>query len=303
MILYRRKQLPAYLAELPIVRVGTAAIGAVEEDFAFIRPYTDGELCVSELDAPDAMTLAWQIPSSEELAKSVERCRSRPNATISYTTYGWYWSDIVRFLRGIGSANYKQVVDCPDLSRAKIRALAANLSIIDFLHYAAEAAQEPSLRPTKSEEAKIKQEEKRLFALQKLTAKQRKLPPAGKVTRVPREFSVSSSIKNRVLANHKSCCFFSGISSLKAELHIHHIIPCRVIELLRLSRSLFTAEFNLVPMCADLNLAKSANLSPEDVALCLERFAAPSHPNHGLVKYLRLIQQMQSLDPNPLDAR
>lgn len=279
-----------------MVRIGTAAIGAVEEDFAFIRPYTDGELCISELDAPDVMTLAWQIPSSEEIAKSVERFRRHPTATISYTTYGWYWSDILRFPRGIDSSNYQRIADRPELSRAKIRALSTNVSILDFLHYAAEAAQDPKQHPTKIEAIQIKQEETRLFALLKLADKQRKLTPVKKANREPREFVVSPRIKERVLAHHQSRCLFSGISSLKAELHIHHIIPCRVIELLRLPKALYTAEFNLVPVSADLNLAKSANLSPEDVAKCLEWFAAPSHPNHGLVKYLRLIQQMQGFD-------
>ena len=294
MTLYRQNQIPAYLIELETLRTAKLVMGANDEDVAFFRRFTDGKTCISELEPTDEITIAWTIPTTAELLECVERCRHRDNATISYRALYWRLSDVVHLLRGGGSASYSQISDISELDRAQIRGLASPRSIIPLLRYAAEAAKQPELFPTKAEEERIRIAEKRIFAGLKLEAEKRKFLRTQRTSRDAR-VALSPSVVSRVLANHQSCCFFSGCSSQDTRLHIHHIIPCRIIELLRLPRELFTAEFNLVPVCQDLNLAKSATLTKEDVALYLKRFAEPSHPNHRVLEYLKSVEHLQNL--------
>jgi len=291
--LYRRNVIPAFLVHLDLIRVSEANIGATEDEIASIRPFVTGESCISEKDPPDSMTLAWRILTFDEMTKLVERNRSRLNATIGFTIYDWYLSDVTRIMRGNGSANYRRISECDDLDLKTIGSLAAPVSIIPFLRYARETAQDKRFYPTRAEEAKIKETEQRLFAELKLKAKQRKLKPAHKPYRKSREYSTRPKVKSQVLADHNSKCLFSGVSSLSASLAIHHVIPYRVVELLQLPKELLTEAFNLVPICSDLNSAKSAILSKKDVELYLERFAEPAHPNHRIVKYLELIRKIQ----------
>lgn len=88
-------------------------------------------------------------------------------------------------------------------------------------------------------------------------------------------------------------CFFTGQTAEQIELQVHHIIPRRIIELLDLPRDLFTARYNLICVSAPLNIAKSAKLSKEDIAIYFERFSDPSHRNHPILYYLDLFRQSQ----------
>ena len=111
----------------------------------------------------------------------------------------WRLSDVVHLLRGGGSANYSQIADIPELDRAQIRGLASLRSIIPLLRYAAEAAKQPELFPTKAEEERIRITEKRIFAGLKLEAEKRKFARTQRTSREAR-VALIPSVVSRVLA-------------------------------------------------------------------------------------------------------
>lgn len=96
-----------------------------------------------------------------------------------------------------------------------------------------------------------------------------------------------------IIARDHGRCLFTGQTSDQIELQVHHIISRRIIELLRLTDDLFTAPYNLVTVSAPLNIAKSAQLTSEDIDFYIERFSDPTHPNYRVLYYLDLFRRAQ----------
>lgn len=104
---------------------------------------------------------------------------------------------------------------------------------------------------------------------------------------------VPPKLRAEIISLDGGKCFFTGQTAEQVELTVHHIITRKIIENLDLPRELFTAPYNLICVSASLNIAKSAKLSREDIAIYFERFSDPTHRNHPILRYLSLFQQSQ----------
>ena len=105
--------------------------------------------------------------------------------------------------------------------------------------------------------------------------------------------TVSPKMKNAVLQFHAYSCFFDGKTRPEVPIHVHHVLPRRLIQRLSLPERLYTARENLVACCGGCNIVKSDELSKPDIQFYLKQFADPTHPNNRLIPFLENIRNLQ----------
>ncbi len=107
---------------------------------------------------------------------------------------------------------------------------------------------------------------------------------------------VSPKLRNEILQKYNYRCMFCGNgASDGVKLEVNHIIPRSLIKKLDIDYALYTDPKNLCVTCFSCNRGKSDNLATEDIEFYRVTFSKPEHPNHGLLRYLRKISELQTL--------
>ena len=148
--------------------------------------------------------------------------------------------------------------------------------------------------------AAIKGIEKALFASIKLRAmkqgmKLRKPTTTSQSTKTSSEPQLSPKLRNEILQKYNYRCMFCGNgASDGVKLEVNHIIPRSLIKKLDIDYALYTDPKNLCVTCFSCNRGKSDNLATEDIEYYRNAFSKPGHPNHGLLRYLGKISELQT---------
>ena len=264
---------------------------AEPEDQKLIALYQDilaGRKDVSSLDNEYGLTLAVDIP------KAVLEANGTSDRLFGVACYSWRFYDINYLLKDskpgeavpIGDAGFSEddlvALGKPDQYLAYVRNLEEYAGEPKG-HYFPVELEKQSMEFERKHSAKVRLRQK-LLGLR--SPRSRGL---GDTSRP----AVPEGTRNEVLQFHDYCCVFDGRTRPEFPIHVHHIIPQRLIERLSLPARLFTARENLVACCSGCNIAKSDELSKADVRFYLSKFSGEFHPNNPLLPFLQRIRDLQ----------
>ncbi len=288
----RKHKLPSVFCAFPWVRhrgPGVFADVNTPEDQKLVSLYKRllGDAAdVSELDDVSSLVLAVDIPTS------ILTATGKSGRGFAADCYGWNLYDVNYLLKGTKPSEAAPISEA-GFTDEQLVLLAKDDSYLDYIralevydgrsrgyHFPIELEQE------------IKTMERRMAAkgkLNKLLVGLRDNSPA----KTSPSQKVSESLRNEILQFHNYVCIFDGRCRPEFKMHVHHVIPQRLIKRLALPERLFTARENLVCACSGCNIVKSDELTQADVRFYLVQFANPKHPNHPLVKFLERFQQLQ----------
>lgn len=240
---------------------------------------------IAELDS-HSLFLAADIPDT------INEATGQSRQPYSLKIYTWKLADVEYLLKGIRPAEAIEIRRI-GLSSDDLLHLASNTRYLSFIrdyekgslqsegHYFP-LSLEKKLRVIEDQTAAQVSFRKKLLAL--------KRTPGPRISSSPQ---VTEKIRNKVLQYHNYACIFDGKTRPDFAIHVHHVIPRKLIERLHLPESLFTARENLVASCSGCNITKSDELNPKDIAFYISQFSSLEHPNNALVSYLRKIQELQ----------
>ena len=305
MDVFRKEPIPAIYTELGFVRKSAPFILAdCPEDLSRLRQLQSvatGEVCVSELEWLYTFFVKAELP--DDIAT---RDGSSDNILKWRVFYWKLWDaeSLVKGSRPTEAISYENAgIDADFLD-----SLIHPISCLPMLRETQNLF-EPANGKDKDKGYELKQEtlvaikriEKPLIASVKLrTMKQSmKLPRTStrsKLTKTSGNPQVSPKLRDAVLRNNNYRCLYCGKgASDGAQLEAHHIITRSLINKLHLDPTLHINPENLCAACFSCNRGKSDNLATEDIEFYLNAFSKPEHPNHGLLRYLRKISELQTI--------
>lgn len=243
---------------------------------------------VSALDTEYMLVLAVEVP--EHIAQMTENS----NAGFCPTFYYWNLYDVNSLLNEsqpseaapISTAGFTEdeliMLGKSDRYLAYIRSLEGYAGKPRGHYFPIELEEQIGTFEKKhSEKVKLRQ---RLLGLRE---------PRGKEFLKSTSVSIPEKLRTKVLEYGNYSCLFDGRSRPEYPIHVHHIIPQRLIRQLNLNDRLFLARENLVAVCRGCNIAKSDELSKVDVRFYLEKFSDWNHPNYPLLSSLKKIRAIQ----------
>lgn len=289
-LISRKSKIPTAYTAFPWVRKIRVPFVDCEEDTDVVIRYKRihaGALDVGVLDNQYSLTLAVNIPDD------IEQANGTSNRLYVTDRYYWDYPDVIYLLQN-GSPASVDIAEAgfdtdrlielasPDRCLAYIRAL-EEFSCKPKGHYL----------PIHLEN-KLAQFERQhrggAFLRASLRGLRVDLDPILPSSTIP------ETTRNAVLQYNRYQCIFDGRGRPDHHLHVHHIIPKKLIERLGLSIRLYSARENLVACCAGCNIVKSDKLTPADINFYFSQFSDSHHPNHGILAYLVKIRDLQQFN-------
>ena len=303
MDVYRKEPLPAIYTELGFVRKSAPFILAdCPEDLSSLRKLQSvaaGDACVSKLEWSHTFFVKAELPDD------IATRDGSSDTVIKWRVFYWKLWDaqsLVKDSRPTEAISYEDAgIDADYLD-----SLAHPTSCLSMLRQTQNLFESDNGR-SKGYELKsgmvaaIKEIEKPLIASVKLrTIKQgmklRKPTTTSQSTKTSSEPQLSPKLRNEILQKNNYRCMFCGNGvSDGARLEVHHIISRSLINKLHLDPTLLKNPKNLCAACFSCNRGKSDNLTTKDIEFYLNAFSKPEHPNHGLLRYLRKISELQTI--------
>ncbi len=303
MDVFRKEPLPAIYTELGFVRKSAPFILVdCPEDLSRLRQLQSvaaGEVCVSELE------WLYTFFVKAELPDDIQARDGSSDDVIEWRVFYWKLWDaesLVKGSRPTEAISYENAGINADF----LDSLIHPISCLPMLRQTQNLF-EPANGKDKGYELKsemvaaIKRIENPLIASIKLPAmkqaiKQRKPTTTSKSTKTSGNPQVSPKLRDAVLRNNNYRCMFCGNgASDGVKLEAHHIITRSLINKLQLDPTLHINPENLCAACFSCNRGKSDNLATEDIEFYLNVFSKPEHPNHGLLRYITRISELQTL--------
>jgi hypothetical protein len=289
----RRDRLPSVFCAFPWVRptIESFADCGTEEDRRLVSLHIGmlaGEVDVSVLDDEFSVKLAIDIP------EVVREADGRSGRGLHARIYHWKFHDVNYLLKGEMPSEAVPVSEAGFFEDDLI-ALGTAEDFLTWIRLHERFLGEPKgYRFPVALEEKFRDFQSKNLARVKLRQKQLglRLSGGGRSARGDPP-SVPESMRNEVLKDHDYRCLFCGRGRPEFRIDVHHVFPRRLIERLDLPERLFTARENLVACCAGCNVAKSDEVSKEDVRFYLCQFARVDHANNRLVSALELLRKLQ----------
>lgn len=288
-IVGRTHKLPSIFCDFDWVRKAPGSFGNALEDpeaNAKFKSILEGKEDVSDMDDHGSFTLALELHTS---------VLSKTGNSGNNASYYWNLWDVDYLLNGTKPPSAVPISDA-GFTAEQLATLAKDDSYLEYIR-----AYEDSLGKPKghyfpiSLEAKINAREKRLAPVRKLNKLRSGLKEEKSTKRQSGATSnIPETLRNKILQFHGYACIFDGRTRPEVDLHVHHVIPRKLIQRLSLPERLFLDRENLVCACSGCNIAKGDDVAPADVAEYLKQFRDPSHPNHPILKFVEKIKILQS---------
>lgn len=286
----RKSRIPTAFTAFTWVRKRREPLVDCEDNIDVVNQYKRihaGTLDVGYIDDQFSLTLGVNIPAD------IEKANGTSNRLYMTDRYYWDFSDVIYHIQH----------ECPasvDIAEAgfdtdRLMELASPDRCLSYIRAVEEFAGRPKGHyfPIQLEnQLALFERQQRGNAV--LRAKLKGL----RVDLDPRRpnATVSDATRNMVLQDNCYQCIFDGRGRPDYHLHVHHIIPRKLIERLGLSKRLYSARENLVACCAGCNIVKSDKLTPADINFYFSQFGDPQHPNHGILPCLEKIRDLQKID-------
>lgn len=250
-----------------------------------------GKRDVSELDSEYHLVLASEVP------ETILQTTGHSNVGFTNVFYYWNFYDVNYLLKGSQPAEAVPIVRA-GFSEDDLISLAKSDRYLSYIRLLERYAKQPHGHyfPVELEEQLMAFERKHSAGI---TLRRKLLE-----LRAPRfdirpdnpSAQVSEKMRNEVLKYHSYSCIFDGRTRPEFPIHVHHVIPRRLIKQLSLPELLFTARENLVASCGGCNIVKSDQLSKADVLFYLSQFSVKDHPNNALLPFIERVRAFQQDD-------
>jgi hypothetical protein len=284
----RKSKLPAIFTAFPWVRYSRGCFADCEEDREVVARYQriySGASDVADLDDHYSLCLAVTIP------EAIAKADGATDRFFLTDHYRWNLYDVDYLLKG-SRPDEAVALDRAGFDEDRLLDLAAPDRYLAYVRALEEFAGMPKGHYFSKElEEELATFERQHRASAKLRARLRGLRvDLPQSTCAP---PVTESMRHAVLQDGGYRCVFDGRGRPESSIHVHHIIPQKLIDRLGLSERLYSARENLVACCAGCNIVKSDKLTATDIKFYFEQFLDPAHPNHSVLEYLAIIRNLQ----------
>lgn len=297
-IVYRRSCIPAIYAELPFVRKWSPCLLAdCNEDLHLlndIKAVASGRQCLSSLESPLTILVKCEFPGN------ILNRRGTTGDVIEWCRYGWKTYDVQCLLQPDVLPGEAMSLEKAEIDGDLLARLAERASCIEILDKSEEFLEDCGMKGyefPRQDKERIRAIEKPLFAaldLQRL--KNRSHHSRKGLRRGKSKNSTSLPLRQRILQRDHYRCILCGRGAIDVPLDVNHIIPRSLIKKLHLAPSMITDEQNLCVTCFDCNHGESDYLAPELIDKYINAFAGESHANHGVLKYVFAVRDLQLVD-------
>ena len=291
---YRKEPVPAIYTQLEFVRASRGILADCFEDVPNLKRIQNivrGVASISELESPHEIIVKAEFPDN------ILCLTGDSDKPIEWRYYYWKLWDAECL---VGRFPPAEAIDPRDagIDDLFLDSLGDPTSCLPLLRKTEEVFNNGGRKGytlTQDMASQLAQLEKPLFARYRLKAMKRLSRPA-KPKRARRSVvrSISLKLRQEILQRDGYRCIFCRDSS-EGKIEANHIIPRSLIDKLHLDPALDRAAENLCATCFDCNRGKRDHLTREDISFYTQRFADPAHHNHGIVQYLRMIAQLQTL--------
>ena len=297
---FRNNRVPILYTQLGFVRKQNRCLSNHTEDGSLLRTIqavAAGKACVSELERPTEIIVKAEFPddiSSETIEESDFH-------TIDWRAYCWKTYDVECLFKSTQPAEAVSLGDA-GIEEEYLESLADPISCIPSLKDTVEIYQNESgyngYTLKGQRECEIKERERVLIASKRLEDRKRSPRQSRRANRSPSASQgprITPVLRYSILQRDGWRCISCGKNSSVTEIEVDHIIPRNLVKNLNIDEKLHAAQENLAAMCTDCNHGKSGRLTKEDINFYLQKFADPTHPNHGILRYLSQIGRLQAL--------
>jgi hypothetical protein len=294
---YRKRKVPVLYSYLPFLRAAPpCGLADCPEDLEYLRriqSVASGKECISLIEASYQLILRADFPG-DLLARDGT---SGDGIEWSY----WYWKAWdVEYLFKQGQPAEAIPIEEAGITRTFLETIVDQRSCIpdlEDIQVLLEQGSRKGYTLDNHTRKSIEQREAKLLAAMRIAT--RKGLSSGKKpiqNDTHGDPTLPIKVRERVIRRDSYRCVFCGATGEHTRLEVNHIIPRSLIRKLSLSQSLFVDEANLCTTCWSCNRSKRDTLHKEDIAVYIERFREPSHPNHGVVHFLETISTLQGFD-------